>query len=1222
LGTNAIDGAAGSGGKPCAEEPTSCDKTPQNGLEYSFMQVAVDSSEGPAAGDIYVTQNRLNLVDIFSAEGRYLGQLTASTNGPFYSLQGIAVDSVGDVYLSIGFLVGNYPGVAKYVPTANPPVNADDKANFALEGYELAAELTAGTASSAGSLFVTSRKANTFATLKMDDETGAFTRFAEGFNAGQTIDPDTGNPILMENGTLAAEFAGSGPTSGAPLSLLRGDEGNVLSQIVADATGDIYAITTQSYKEGHVATYGAPAVVPTVNAAPASNITGTKATLQGTVNPSSLPVSDCFFEWGPTAQYGHKEACEGSIPVDSEDHPVHVRISGLTPNGTPYHFRLAATDEHGTEYSSDQIVTTAHMVVTDPADGIGSVTATLHGTIRPEGHEYNDCFFEWGRASTGSYEHVAPCSPSAAEIEPGFTAQAVAAELEELDPGTAYHFRLVTTNAEGTLEGEDEPFTTLGAPVINEVRALNATENSALLEAKVNPRGFHTTYRFEWGPTSSYGNIVPVKFEPSAGQGIAPVLATATLSDLAKGTVYHYRVVATSAAGTTASPDEELETLDACGLPEGRCFEMVSRGDPGPAAQPGRYLGFGQLELSSQASDVPGSVAYTVQGGYPDATKGAEVLYTATRGATGWESSQLSPPVNAQDQQQTSQAQPSEVYGLSSDLRCGVVGSNQRLTDDPVAGLIVEAGGANLYRRNPDGSYTLVTDLPPEELKSHGKIFQEFDLVGMSKDCGKIVFTTEHHYSGVPGTGARRLYEWDQSNGLRTIGWVPDGSGEGMVSADAGGSNAVSEDGSRVFFTAERIVAGNPVDGEEAGKQGLFVRESGRITRDVSASETAVPDEGASFQGATPDGSHVYFTANAGLTAKSNSTGTDLYEYDLKAGKLTDLTVTSRPGGADVVGVAGVSEDGSHVYFSSGNQLVPGQGKTQAQNERAGTESLYDVNGGSIKWVADGKLERLSGSEQSSRISPDGRYLLFEATGNVTGYESARPQAYLYDAQGGPEGVVCVSCRQDGKPTLNVATAASRPLSPIAKARSLVIRNGKPEVFFRSRDRLAEGAVNGEANLYEWVHGQVFHIASEVPGSAGVGEPEHAFVEFIGADSDGTDLYLADAAALTWENPGERPAVWDARVNGGFARPAAPSAPCDPGAEGSCQVTSPQPLAPGGAASAGFNGPGNVKPKTKKAKKKKHHPKKHHRKKHHSGKKHKTNSQQKRHASHDRRAGK
>ena len=111
LGTNRLDGKGsgagpGSGGT-CVPVSLECDETPQNELRNPALyglQIAVDESSGPAAGDIYVTQ--ANLVDVFSAAGRYLGQLTAGQAGELTAVGGVAVDPDGAVYVAADYKVG------------------------------------------------------------------------------------------------------------------------------------------------------------------------------------------------------------------------------------------------------------------------------------------------------------------------------------------------------------------------------------------------------------------------------------------------------------------------------------------------------------------------------------------------------------------------------------------------------------------------------------------------------------------------------------------------------------------------------------------------------------------------------------------------------------------------------------------------------------------------------------------------------------------------------------------------------------------------------------------------------------------------------------------------------------------------------------------------------------------------------------------------------------
>ena len=634
------------------------------------------------------------------------------------------------------------------------------------------------------------------------------------------------------------------------------------------------------------------------------------------------------------------------------------------------------------------------------------------------------------------------------------------------------------------------------------------------------------------------------------------------------------------------------------------------------------------------------------------------MLYQGTRSEAGWSSSQLSPPITVPNRQPGESSIPSVYLGLSADLSCGVVSSNQPLTEDPVADLIREAGGGNLYRRNPDGTFTLISDRPPEALEFQGTVPLEFELIGMSTDCSKVVFSSLHHYAGLPGAGKERLYEWSEATGLRYAGFIPDGAGgEAAVEVTPGNTlpgtfgnrfHAVSADGSRVFFSAKRLteaVAG------EAGKTGLFARTGGSETIDVSASETLTPDNGAEYQGATPDGSKVYFTANAGIAENgASSEGTDLYQYDFakpEGERLTDLSVAET--GAAEAGAAfgkaygalvAVADDGSHVYFIARAQLVPGRGNSYAQNKAANTFSLYDYDAADeaprFVGVVSGSSNELSsvtvvrGAGLASRTSADGRYLLFESSVDVTGYESGgAPEAYLYDADAGPgeEATRCLSCRTDGEPSAVPAgyTLLANGGKGGYQPQSLVVREGRPLAFFSSFDALAPGATEGIWNLYEWSHGQVFFVASEASppqGNAPTNSERRA--RFAGASADGTDLYLVSNAPLNWENPESRPQAWDARVGGGFAQPPAPPAPCDAGAEGSCRQGAAAPPAPPGGGASTFNGPGNVKPKPhkKKAHKKKHHRRHHHKKRRGHAKKHKGKGHGKRHAKqHHKRAG-
>ena len=83
------------------------------------------------------------------------------------------------------------------------------------------------------------------------------------------------------------------------------------------------------------------------------------------------------------------------------------------------------------------------------------------------------------------------------------------------------------------------------------------TGSSATLTGTVNPNRRATSVHFEYGTTSTYGAVTP---DVGAGSGAGGVALSAGVQGLAPGTTYHYRIVATSQAGTTRGNDMTLTT--------------------------------------------------------------------------------------------------------------------------------------------------------------------------------------------------------------------------------------------------------------------------------------------------------------------------------------------------------------------------------------------------------------------------------------------------------------------------------------------------------------------------------------------------------------------------------------------------------------------------------------------------------------------------------------
>jgi hypothetical protein len=75
------------------------------------------------------------------------------------------------------------------------------------------------------------------------------------------------------------------------------------------------------------------------------------------------------------------------------------------------------------------------------------------------------------------------------------------------------------------------------------------------LVGTVNPRGHETTYTFQYGTTTAYGQTAPQPPIP-VGAGVVDQQVAWQVSGFTPGVTYHYRVVASSGEGTTYGADQ------------------------------------------------------------------------------------------------------------------------------------------------------------------------------------------------------------------------------------------------------------------------------------------------------------------------------------------------------------------------------------------------------------------------------------------------------------------------------------------------------------------------------------------------------------------------------------------------------------------------------------------------------------------------------------------
>jgi len=1209
LASNAIDGKEGA------------DATPQAGLSFGAanrVQIAIDESGTATDGDIYVAQQSAKVLDVFDQTGTYKGQLTESSEGLLGEICGVAVDAAGAIYL--GDIAGK---IHKYVPAANPPANGDNTANFATVAAPC--QIAAGSAATAGFIFVNRSNGEL---LKVDAATGE-SKYQLGAVTHRTVyvNPATGHvyaPRQTGSSSEVVEYDASGAGSATTVSSLK--PGSTIEGVaVKESNADVY-LTRSGQTQAQV--YGPTVTQPDVTTAAATNNTGARATLNGSVNPDGVELSECLFEWGVGSAFDKVAPCaESNATIGSGSAPaaVHADISGLIPNGTQYRFRLLAKNPATPAVKgSEQSFNTPNTVTAGAASAITPTTATLNGSVNPDGEALSGCAFEWGplKTPTESFQHYpnsAPCVPGPGGIGTGTSPVAVSAALAGLEVGTTYVYRLAVTYPGGTVRHPGgTPLSLLTAgPVIAGVWSEDVLRTEAALKAQINPEGSATTYRFEWGTSEAYGEETE---ELNVGSDSSVHELTRFLAGLSPDTTYHYRAIATNADAENVGPDRTFTTYAppalktdcpnqvnrygaSAKLPGCRAYEMVSPVDKAGAD----IVPYAAQFASDQASLDGDKMAYTVYKPFGDALASlVDTSYIASRGAAGWSSHSITPK---HEQNQKVGADPIRSPGrysaFSEDLSLGFLYDDAKppLTEDAIP------DQRNYYLRDNDtDTYTALTK---QVFSTPRSDFGGMGLQGYSADYSHTIFAARAQFT--PDAAPGQTYQlYDYHDGELELASVLPG-GEPAEEALAGGAkgagggftpgaglnyegtqyeHAISDDGSRIFWTDH--VSQFAATGE------IYARIDGETTIPVSAAVS--PAGKAYYWTAAADGSQVIFTAN-GTDFEGGGLGS-LYRFDVD-------TETPTPIASEVMtstGVLGASEDAAKVYFISREALAAGAvaGEPNLYLDDEGAKTLIATLAGGDEGSGDfgaffGAISPGDWIIQTdfSRVSADGEHLVFQSLAPLTGYDNTsadtgKPaeEIYAYDAES--EELDCISCNPSGaRPQTSVLTAPHRgdeddPIGgasgatdaaawlPTPHRPTHIPRMIAPDgsyVFFNAHDALVPEDVNNAQDVYLWVE-QGVEGCKEADGcvsliSTGT-NPERS--TFLDASGDGKDVFFRTKASIVPEDEGLID-IYDARVGGGFP-PSASAPECEGDA---CRAVPEAPRFPN-TASSSFRGAGNPVP--------------------------------------------
>jgi hypothetical protein len=264
---------------------------------------------------------------------------------------------------------------------------------------------------------------------------------------------------------------------------------------------------------------------------------------------------------------------------------------------------------------------------------------------------------------------------------------------------------------------------------------------------------------------------------------------------------------------------------------------------------------------------------------------------------------------------------------------------------------------------------------------------QGMTFAAMSADGSRIFFHTTENFIGADSDGLLDAYE---RSGVTTSLVTAPGVGASGPAASSTVAQ-VSSDGARAYFHTSESLVTSDTDSEHD----LYERSGGTTTL---VSEPGVgasgPLAGASFGGASDDGTKIFFESPENLVAADTDGVTDTYQRAAGATTLVSAPGVGASGPANDIEYLDNSGDGSIVIFETAESMVTA--------DADGLDDIYRSSGGSTTLVSAEGLGASGPFEDVdfSRASDDGTRVYFDTDQNMVAADSDGDQD-VYEASGG-----------------------------------------------------------------------------------------------------------------------------------------------------------------------------------------------------------------------------